>query len=277
LAVTTVIVALSMQLKIVAIPTLCPRKAVAFFPVAMAFTAGIVANARVLQSANIETFIVFRASTPLVVAIADWACLGRQLPNLRSLASCLAVVLGAVVYVITDEALVVKAYFWVGVWMAIFTIDQVYIKHICDRVQMTTWERVLYTNALSLIPCAALVVAQELPVVTDAEHWTPAAIAALGAAAMCGVGMSYASFLVRAQLSATAFTMIGVVCKIASVFVNILIWDKHASPIGIAALLLCLLAGSMYQQSPLRSAGKAPKEDKLEPCACDREKCEGQP
>mmetsp|Transcript_44173 Transcript_44173/g.147319 ORF Transcript_44173/g.147319 Transcript_44173/m.147319 type:complete len:86 (+) Transcript_44173:1177-1434(+) len=39
-----------------------------------------------------------------------------------------------------------------------------------------------------------------------------------------------------------------------TVTVNVLIWDKHASPYGIASLLLCLIGGSLYQQAPLRDA-----------------------
>ena len=33
---------------------------------------------------------------------------------------------------------------------------------------------------------------------------------------------------------------------------QVLIWDKHASPMGIAALCVCLSGGALYQQAPLR-------------------------
>ena len=35
--------------------------------------------------------------------------------------------------------------------------------------------------------------------------------------------------------------------------INILIWDKHASALGIAFLLLCLAAAAAYQQAPKRA------------------------
>jgi hypothetical protein len=41
---------------------------------------------------QVETFIVFRASTPLAISIAEWWFLGRELPNARSL-TCLVVLL----------------------------------------------------------------------------------------------------------------------------------------------------------------------------------------
>ena len=39
---------------------------------------------QVLQYSNVETFVVFRASTPLLISLADYAFLGRELPSMRS-------------------------------------------------------------------------------------------------------------------------------------------------------------------------------------------------
>ena len=92
-----------------------------FFWVSVAFLACIFANIKTLQYCNVETFIVFRASTPVVIGaalaltltlaaplcrlhlhgharpippslltlllaagVADWLFLGRELPNTRS-------------------------------------------------------------------------------------------------------------------------------------------------------------------------------------------------
>jgi GDP-mannose transporter len=53
-------------------------------------------------------------------------------------------------------------------------------------------------------------------------------------------------------LAATTYTIIGVMNKMFTVLVNVVIWDNHASPIGIASLAACLAGGSLYQQAPLR-------------------------
>ena len=58
------------------------NKMMAFLPVAAAFLACIFANIKTLQFANVETFIVFRASTPLIIGITEWALMGRELPNM---------------------------------------------------------------------------------------------------------------------------------------------------------------------------------------------------
>ena len=70
----------------------------------------------------------------------------------------------------------------------------------------------------------------------------------------CGIGMgiSWAGFWCQSLVSATTYTVVGVMNKMLTVTVNVLIWDKHASTSGIASLALCLVGGSLYQQSPLR-------------------------
>ena len=40
-----------------------------------------------------------------------------------------------------------------------------------------------------------------------------------------------------------------------------IIWDKHASPIGIFALAVCVGGGALYQQAPLRKAHAEPSLD----------------
>ena len=53
-------------------------------------------------------------------------------------------------------------------------------------------------------------------------------------------------------MSATTYTLVGVVNKFFTVLLNILIWDKHSSPMGQLAVLMCLGAGTLYQQAPIR-------------------------
>ena len=71
---------------------------------------------------------------------------------------------------------------------------------------------------------------------------------------LVGIGISWSGFWCQSLITATAYTVVGVTNKMLTVTVNVLIWDKHASPYGIASLLLCLIGGSLYQQAPLRDA-----------------------
>lgn len=54
------------------------------------------------------------------------------------------------------------------------------------------------------------------------------------------------------MVSATTFTLVGVVNKFLTVLLNVVVWDKHSSPVGVVAVCTCLLAGAFYQQAPRR-------------------------
>jgi GDP-mannose transporter len=54
------------------------------------------------------------------------------------------------------------------------------------------------------------------------------------------------------MVSATSFTLVGVVNKFLTVLLNVLAWEKHSTPFGIFAVCLCLGAGFFYQQAPRR-------------------------
>ena len=264
------------------------RKVKPFLPVAAAFVSGIYCNIKTLQYANVETFIVFRASTPLLLSVCDWLFLGRELPSRRSWAALVVIVLGAGGYVRNDSWFDPNGYFWVGVWYANFCFDQIYIKHVCDSVKMdSNWGRVYYTNLLSSCPLLLHAVVAEYrsylpqaftaapaavddrraggPPVSDAIALTRGAVAALVVSCAMGVAMSYFAFKTRNLVSATAFAVIGNACKILSVAINVAIWDQHANALGVAWLLMCLAAAYFYKPAPLRSERDGPSAGKGAP------------
>lgn len=73
-----------------------------FLSLILAFVGVIFCNMKTIQYANVETFITFRSSTPLVISLCDYVFLGRELPNARSWACLLAILSGSVGYVLTD-------------------------------------------------------------------------------------------------------------------------------------------------------------------------------
>jgi solute carrier family 35 protein len=60
------------------------------------------------------------------------------------------------------------------------------------------------------------------------------------------------------MVSATTFTLVGVVNKFGTVLLNVLLWDKHSSGMGILAVCVCLVSGSFYQQAPKREEARKP-------------------
>jgi hypothetical protein len=75
----------------------------------------------------------------------------------------------------------------------------------------------------------------------------------------------YTGWLCRSMVSATTYTLVGVVNKFLTVLLNVLVWDKHSTPFGIFAVCVCLLAGTMYQQAPRRDEGRRDSSGALPP------------
>jgi hypothetical protein len=88
-------------------------------------------------------------------------------------------------------------------------------------------------------------------------------------------GIGFSSWWCRSLVSATSFTMIGVLNKLVTVALNVLVWEKHSSPLGTAFLLVCLFGGAFYEQAPMRALPVA--FAKLEDAARDRGEAEAAP
>ena len=114
----------------------------AFFPAVCGFLAALFCNAKaragaarvtrsgfahahappapqVLEHANVETFIVVRSSSPLLVAVSDWYFMGRELPDVRSTSVLFIVLFSALAYV-QKATLSFGAITWSSAWLVVF-------------------------------------------------------------------------------------------------------------------------------------------------------------
>ncbi|KAJ0043676.1 hypothetical protein Pint_17207 [Pistacia integerrima] len=71
----------------------------------------------------------------------------------------------------------------------------------------------------------------------------------VGLSCLFGLAISFFGFSCRRAISATGFTVLGIVNKLLTVVINLVIWDKHSTWVGTVGLLICMLGGVMYQQS----------------------------
>jgi len=228
-----------------------------FVPYVGSFVISIYCNGKVLQYMNVETLITFRCCTPIFVSVLDWHLLGRELPSRRSFLALLGVVVGAALYVVCDSEFQLRglrAYGWVFVYLAGNVFEMTYGKFVMARAEFEApvWGSVFYTNALAVGPMACLsALSGELHTLLQLDIGIDA-LAMLGMCSVAGVGISWAGWNCRNKVSATTYTLLGVGSKLISVLLNVAIWEKHASPRGLAALLLCLLSSVFYEQAPVR-------------------------
>ncbi|KAF3327201.1 GDP-mannose transporter GONST4 isoform X2 [Carex littledalei] len=227
-----------------------------FLPAAFVFYLAIFTNTNLLKHANVDTFIVFRSLTPLLVAIADTTFRKQPCPSRLTFLSLFIILGGAVGYVLTDSGFTLTAYSWAVAYLVTITTEMVYIKHIVTNLGLNTWGFVFYNNLLSLMmaPFFWFITGEYSDIFSEMrskpDDWFQFdSFLAVSASCVFGFLISFFGFAARRAISATAFTVTGVVNKFLTVAINVMIWDKHANFAGLVSLVSTLVGGVMYQQS----------------------------
>ncbi|CAK0839459.1 unnamed protein product [Prorocentrum cordatum] len=232
-----------------------------------------------MAASNVEAVIVFRALSPLCVSVLDWMLLDRELLSMRSWLVLFCLVVGAIGYVSADSefgVVGISAYKWVCLNPAGIVFEMTYGKKLISGVQFKSpvWGATSYTNALVLLPMPATAISSgEVDRATSTEMDLVSACW-LVASCIIGLGISWSGWNCRSKLSATADTLLGVVCKLASVLLNVSIWNTHASPRVLFFLLVCLAWNAAYKQAPLRKEASATRpveagEEEVIGCGCE--------
>jgi GDP-mannose transporter len=119
------------------------------------------------------------------------------------------------------------------------------------------WGPTIYSNTLSILPMAIIGVLAGEPGQLRDVTWSTETVLLIFSSCVVGVAISYTGFKCRSLVTATCFTVLGVANKMLTVLANVLLWDKHATPLGIGCLALCLIAASAYQQAPMRPGARS--------------------
>ncbi|XP_074566768.1 GDP-mannose transporter GONST3-like [Curcuma longa] len=227
-----------------------------FLPAAFMFYVSIFTNSELLLHANVDTFIVFRSSVPLFVAVGETIFLHQPWPSLKTWASLGVIFGGSVVYVATDYQFTMTAYAWAAAYLVSMSVDFVYIKHVVMTIGLNTWGLVLYNNleALLLFPLEFLVMGElrkmeEAATGAQTEWFSVGVVLPVALSCLFGLSISFFGFSCRRAISATGFTVLGVVNKLLTVAINLAVWDKHSTFVGTLGLLVCMFGGVLYQQS----------------------------
>ncbi|XP_022771846.1 GDP-mannose transporter GONST3-like isoform X2 [Durio zibethinus] len=226
-----------------------------FLPAAIIFYLSLFTNSELLLHANVDTFIVFRSVVPMFVAMGETLFLHQPWPSMKTWISLGTTFGGSVLYVLTDYQFTLTAYTWAVAYLVSMSIDFVYIKHVVMTIGLNTWGLVLYNNleALLLFPLELLIMGELKKIkheISDESDWYSfQVIFPVGLSCLFGLAISFFGFSCRRAISATGFTVLGIVNKLLTVVINLVIWDKHSTFMGTMGLLICMLGGVMYQQS----------------------------
>eukprot|EP01031_Cornospumella_fuschlensis_P028241 gene28241-34103_t len=228
----------------------------AYAPYIAVFLLSIYANMKALSCSNVETVIVFRACTPIAVSAIEYLFMERQFPTPRSMLAMGILAIGATLYCYTESQISLigmESYLWTSIYFILITISMTYGKALTDQVHMqSVWGPVLYSNALSLVPMFFLGSMENgfLEHLYSVTNLPLSGMCVMLFSCIVGTAIGYTGWECRCLVSATTYTLVGVVNKFLTVLLNVLLWDKHSSPIGLIAVCVCLAAGTIYEQAP---------------------------
>jgi len=152
---------------------------------------------------------------------------------------------------------VLHVWMWALLYLSVLSFEMVYVKHVLNRLPMTTWTRVYYNNALALLFWPPfLLLGNEHRHLQEAFAALSESRAAATVSISCvlGVGISFTGFGLRNLVTATTFTVLGVMNKVLTVLMSYLLITGAATFMGVVGLFACIGAGTMYEQAPPRAS-----------------------
>eukprot|EP01064_Diplonema_japonicum_P037378 TRINITY_DN8723_c5_g1_i1.p1 TRINITY_DN8723_c5_g1~~TRINITY_DN8723_c5_g1_i1.p1 ORF type:complete len:346 (+),score=61.34 TRINITY_DN8723_c5_g1_i1:102-1139(+) len=233
------------------------QKVKAFMPAVCMFYISVATNLKLLESANVDTYIVVRSCVPLFTLALEVTYLKSPFPGFKTVLSLLLIFIGACGYVATDSSFKWSAYGYAIAYLCAFTVDQVLIKKIVTEVPLTKWGLVFYNNVLALVlmPAGGFLTGEWVKLHQQMQTgkfsdsiMKPSVMLPIMMSCAFGISMSFFALNARKALTATAFTVLGVVCKFVTVFVNTVVWDAHADSFGIFCVFLCIFGGVLFQR-----------------------------
>ncbi|GAV68106.1 TPT domain-containing protein [Cephalotus follicularis] len=141
------------------------------------------------------------------------------------------------------------AYSWALAYRVSMSIDFVYIKHVVMTTRLNTWGLVLLNNleARLLFPLELLIMGElkkiKHEISEESEWYSFQMVLPVGLSRLFGLAISFFGFSCRRAISAIGFTVLGIVNKLLTVVINLVVWDKHSTFVGTVGLLISMLGG----------------------------------
>lgn len=146
-----------------------------------------------------------------------------------------------------------KAVSWCMVWLVSFLTDVTYIKYVVSKHSCSGLERTLYQNAYAL-PCLVLPLVAQVgdTGISELLSAPKSAHIALGLSCLAGAALSFTGMSLRLELTATMFTILGIVCKMGSTFLNEMFVEPEKDLVRLSCVCAIIVSSACYRQAPLR-------------------------
>ncbi|EKX50772.1 hypothetical protein GUITHDRAFT_103362 [Guillardia theta CCMP2712] len=222
------------------------------------FALSIYFTLRALETTNMETLIVFRSCNPLILVLCDYYFLNRDCPSVRAIFALMIIAGSASMYIVHDKQLKMDgwiSYLYVGLNSLTLIFVMTIGKTVTDKCTLTTTGQVFYSNMFSVLPMLCLGWLTEEQVESKMIHTK--SMVFLLISSIVGSSISYFGWRCRELVSATTYTVVGIMNKVFTEGLNCLFLNSTASQEGIFWLFVCILGGLFYEQAPKKATAEA--------------------
>jgi GDP-mannose transporter len=258
---TAVVLRLGHSLGMNALEDLHWEDLVRFSAVPFSIVVTLYAGMSAMTHVTLETFIMLRSFSPIIVAFLDWLWLGRSLPSPSAFFCLIGISFCGTLYGRIQGGICdLNTWKWVVVWCLMSQFDTVFVKHAMNSQPMNIETRTYWTNVIMAVCLVfSFVLSGESTALFIDIFMRPATAPVPGlilfTSCICGLSISFSGFGARQLASATLFDVLGLLCKCVTLLLNRIVWEKHAAGNGLALVVACLLFAMFYTEAPLRTLG----------------------
>ena len=208
---------------------------------------------KALQLLNVETVIVFRTLSVVMVALGDVYFLNQSFSKAQIIGMMLICV-GGLMYALADLNFNLVGYTWASAYLVGIVLNTVVIKQIFMNLpHMDNWEKTFYNNAMGLPLQMCMAVACEDSTLwysgVSSLSWTGVSVV-FGSCVM-GFVISLAGTACRDAVSATAFNILGNLNKFVTILFSSILFGSQNSVLALSGLFVSLSGGAIYSLGDL--------------------------
>jgi drug/metabolite transporter (DMT)-like permease len=229
-------------------PNPTPAKVWSWTGVLVAWTVPIVLNMKAIQLLSVETVMMFRSLSIVIVAFGDFMILKTKITT-RSIVSCLIISLGGLVYASNDLNFHLEGYIIGTLYSLSMVVNSLYIKYCFNKHQeMNSWEKGFLNNLLSTPAVVALSFFYEnfRTLSVDMKTLSLGGIISLALSCLMGFGISMSGTKCRDVLSATSFDVLGSCTKYLTLALSTMILRAQNSVLSIVGICIALSGTVLY-------------------------------
>ena len=221
-------------------------------PYTLCFSASIYANMELLKRCGVSYVTVVRATLPIGMSFLEYLFLDREFPSIQVLSILSTLALSAYGYANASVEWDLITMCYTLLYYSALSTEMIVGKKIIANVDI--WTATYYNNLGAIVPMVIVLFATNEHLVLQHADPTPYAVELLLLSCALGVSISASGWQVRDELSATAYTVIGIVNKFVSIVTSAQLWPESNSHIEYLFIGICILSSASYRDMPRKVA-----------------------